>query len=330
MPAGRVGRGRTAISDEETPDASVVSIDEDEEAEEEASSMRAEVMQHPHPQHGEEADTSGGMCAAGRWLLGTLFAALGGFVGKDLVLLPNAAGAGAVWGAPYSLGCLALDAVLVRRSDPALLLLKFNPIHPNPTRPNDPIQPYNPLKSINQGVVAGMAVLAAHAMGEGRPYRPANAPSSSSYSSSYSRPTRSTQQPPPPLPLPLRHHALVLGAAAVASVLGGFGIAWLRSGLGGRWGWAKGLWVWQALRHGHKPAAEAGDVSSSSSSAAAAGAGAGYVAPSWLLLQGALASAAAVGVQVGTEGQMDAAVWVGNRGRGGKEEEEGKASSSHR
>lgn len=82
--------------------------------------MRAEVagMDNYHQQRQPAAE---GMCTAGRWLLGTLFAALGGFVGKNFVF-PAAASAApaasassaAVWGAPYTLGCLALDAALVR------------------------------------------------------------------------------------------------------------------------------------------------------------------------------------------------------------------------
>lgn len=93
-----------------------VSIADDEN--EEASSILNEVVMDETslPQQQQQGE---GMCAAGRWLLGTLFAALGGFVAKNLVWSATAAsaastgGGGGVWGVPYTAGCLALDASLV-------------------------------------------------------------------------------------------------------------------------------------------------------------------------------------------------------------------------
>jgi hypothetical protein len=138
-------------------------------------------------------------------------------------------------------------------------------------------------------MLAGMAVLGAAAMGEGQPY------------DDYQPlpPPRHTQRPPPPsTPLQrqrrcfffpllfLQQHLPVLAAAVAASVVGGWAIAHARSGLA-RWGVVKGLWVWHALREGRKPNADASSSVSLS-----------YVSPAWALLQGALSSAAAVGVQV--------------------------------
>lgn len=113
--------------DQMEPDTTRSVSDVSEEEEEEEASMRAEVLADSlqQQQQGRQQPTEGGMCAAGRWLLGTLFAALGGFVGKNFPFPANAASASAsapasgsalaVWGAPYTLGCLALDAALVSR-----------------------------------------------------------------------------------------------------------------------------------------------------------------------------------------------------------------------
>ncbi len=86
---------------------------ESEEEEEEAS-VRAEVMREQQ-QEQQQHDGGGGMCAAGRWLLGTFFAALAGFVTKNF-LFPDTTAATGTARASYSLGGLALDAALVRRS----------------------------------------------------------------------------------------------------------------------------------------------------------------------------------------------------------------------
>lgn len=103
------------------PDTRPGSVSDVSEEEEEEASMRAEVLADSlQQQQGRQQSTEGGMCVAGRWLLGTLSAALGGFVGKNFLFPANAASAAsasaaAVWGAPYTLGCLALDAALVSR-----------------------------------------------------------------------------------------------------------------------------------------------------------------------------------------------------------------------
>jgi hypothetical protein len=68
--------------------------------------MRAEVMREQSQQQ-QPQQQGEGMCAAGRWLLGTFFAALTGFVAKNFMWPSTAAVP------PYSLGCLALDAALV-------------------------------------------------------------------------------------------------------------------------------------------------------------------------------------------------------------------------
>lgn len=138
-----------------------------------------------------------------------------------------------------------------------------------------------------------MAVLGAAAMGEGRPYRPASA--AASHAHRYTAVRVHAHHRPFPLPsrvAVLQQHLLVLAAAAAASVGGGWALAQGQGWLAGS-GLVKGLWVWHALKQGRKPSKPSAPAPGETGDAPAPV----YVGPGWLLLQGALASAIAVGVQ---------------------------------
>lgn len=190
--------------------------------------------------------------------------------------------------------------------------------------------------------MAGLAVLGAAAMGEGRPYRPNVPLTAAAYTSLSPHQRRQRRRPTSSSPLPkiVQQHLLVLLAGAAASVVGGWAVA-QASGRLARWGLVKGLWWWHALRQGRRPVKANSSSPSDDDAAAAAAASSApvavHVTPGWLLLQGALASAAAVGIQEyllkqeqhgqaqGQQGERPPLLcFLRRRQRGGESGEEGK------